>query len=264
MSGAVDRQQMGIFLLRARSLPLGSNVIAAELGRNCVVGRSMNQPLPRLPNRDPHGISFAVMVGNAYRRSSQKLNNGVIAEMKLISSLQIYNSGQRNHPRDTGLMCSEAKSKLAASRMPHHDNLVAIDVVLARILHKKIVGCANVGERRGPRAAFIPDAAVFEVRRHKSLRCERRAQVPGMIEIVASPPISTVNVDDEGRWACAFVFRRTQIEKLIRIGPVADSRVGRRWGESENVVGHVFRYSNSLLSESYHRQRCQRSPTIRK
>ena len=123
MTGAGNFEQVRVFLLLARAPLFGANVVAAEGGGNYVIGGAVNQPLAGLGNRKHHGVGFAVVVGDLGGRAPKKLDDGVVAEVKLICALQVNHSGERDDASQAGLVSSEAEGELASGRMAHaHDS----------------------------------------------------------------------------------------------------------------------------------------------
>jgi hypothetical protein len=64
-------------------------------------------------------------------------------------------------------------------------------------LDEKLICGADIGEGARPRAAFISDASIFEVRGSHPLRGESGAKMSRMIETVFGSPESAMDVDDE-------------------------------------------------------------------
>src|ERR1700757_3294914 len=102
------------------------------------------------------------MLGNLSGRTVQEFGDSVVAQMKLISVLQIDYSCQRNDPLYTRLVRRQAERKLASSRVSHHHDSFAIKMFRVCMLRQKLVGRANVGKRSGPASARVADAPVFQ------------------------------------------------------------------------------------------------------
>jgi len=132
--GGGNLQEMDVFFIVAGALLLACNIVAAEGNWNNVVGRAVDEPLLTVGNRKSRGISFAVVVGNLGRRPVQKFDDGVIAEMELISALQVDYSGKRNDPREAWLVGCEAKCKLTSRGVSHDHELLGIETVLDGVL----------------------------------------------------------------------------------------------------------------------------------
>ena len=140
------------------------------------------------------------MVGYLSGRAAQKLDHGVVAEVELVGALQVNDPGQRDDMGDAGLVSGEAERELASGRVPHHDDSGCIQVMPLGILQKKLIGRTDVGKRSGPRPTFVAHAPEFEIGCSQSLRSQRCAEVPGVIEIVFRPPVTSVDIDDQWIW----------------------------------------------------------------
>src|ERR1700758_5539457 len=112
------------------------------------------------------------MLGNLSGPTVQEFGDSVVAQMKLISVLQIDYSRQRNDPLYTRLVRRQAERELASGRVSHNHDSFPITPIFSpiiflarRMLHQKLVGRANIGERSGPASAGVADAPVFQVRR---------------------------------------------------------------------------------------------------
>ena len=99
-----------------------------------------------------------------------------------------------------GLVSGQAERELASGRVPHHDDSGCIQVMPLGILQKKLIGRTDVGKRSGPRPTFVAHAPEFEIGCSQSLRSQRCAEVPGVIEIVFRPPVTSVDIDDQWIW----------------------------------------------------------------
>jgi len=62
----------------------------------------MDKPLHGGGNFELHGISFAVVLGNAAGLAAEKLYDRVVAEMKFPGLLQIHYARERDHALDGG------------------------------------------------------------------------------------------------------------------------------------------------------------------
>jgi len=241
MPGPRNLERAHIFLLFAGTLLFSGGVIAAEIRRNDLIRGAVNQPLSSLRDRKLHGIGFAVMVGDLARRSSKKLDHSVVAEMKLVGALQVNHSGERNSPGQARLMSREAKRKLPASRVTHHDDPFCVQVMGCGALHKKMIGGTDIGKRARPCPAFIAHAAVFEVGRGQTFCGESAAEVTGVIEVVFGAPEAPVDVDDE--WIRRLAFsggrRQTQIKELVQIRAIRNARISGWCWQRKNVVRHA-------------------------
>ena len=74
----------------------------------------MNQPLPGCGDRKLHRIGFAVMVRNLAARAMQKLDHGIMTEVKFVRALQVDHSGDRNDAADTRFVSCEAERELTS------------------------------------------------------------------------------------------------------------------------------------------------------
>src|ERR1700757_1770607 len=101
------------------------------------------------------------MLWNLSRRTVQEFGDSVVAQMKLISVLQIDYSRQRNDPLYPRLVRRQAEGELASGRVSHNHDSFPINLFAGRMLHQKLVGRANIGERSGPASARVADAPVF-------------------------------------------------------------------------------------------------------
>src|ERR1035441_7974536 len=92
-------------------------------GWNDVIGGAVNQPLAGGGDRELHGGGFAVVVGNLAGRAAEKLDDGVVAEVELVSALQVDNPSERDDASQTGLMSGEAEGELTSGGVAdHHDS----------------------------------------------------------------------------------------------------------------------------------------------
>ena len=94
VAGSGDFQEVHVFAIFPGALFLGRDVVAAKGGGNYVIVDAVDKPLTALRNRKLHGISFAIVVGDLGGSPAQEFDDGVVAEMELIGTLQIYDSGQ--------------------------------------------------------------------------------------------------------------------------------------------------------------------------
>ena len=100
-------------------------IVTAESRWDHVVASAVDEPLRRRISDDKfHGIGCAVMQRHFAGRASQKLGHGVVAEMQLPGLLQIQNAGQRNYLLYRGILRRQAKRKLSAGGVAHHDDFV--------------------------------------------------------------------------------------------------------------------------------------------
>jgi hypothetical protein len=238
--GSGDFQQVCVFISVSCLLRFGGNVVAAELSRNGIVGRTMNQPLASMENRQLQRIGFTVMVGDLRWSAPEKFHHSVIAQMELIGPLQVDKPAQRDHPAHAWLMRRQAERELASGGVSHNDDLAGIEMVCGRALQKEMIGRPDILERTRPGSAFIAYAAVFEIRRRVAIGSQRRTEVSGMLQAVSGPPKPSVDVDDQGRESRMLSFRRQpQVKKLVWIGSVRDSVVRWRRFPREDVFGHA-------------------------
>src|ERR1700692_1324968 len=123
--------------------------------------------------------------------------------------------------------------------MSHHDQPVEVQMESGMLLLNKAVGRADVLKRTGPSAAGIAHSPVFDVERRDARGPQRFSQVSGVREVVLCSPKTAVDVQqNEVRSLRA---RETHFKKLIRVGTIGYTRIGRRLRLSENVFsGHRF------------------------
>ncbi len=179
------------------------------------------------------------MVGHFLGCATEEFGNCVVAEVKLISTSQVDDSGERNDASDAGFVCGETKRELASGGVSHHQKLMGIEVALAGALQEEVVGVANVGEGVGPGSAFIANPAILKVGGGGAFAGERGTEVGGVVEVVLRTPEASVNIDD-----CRMRplrLGKTKVSELIRIGAVGDTGIRGRRSESENVVGGHLR-----------------------
>ena len=121
---AENFEQAGVFFIFVApfALPFGGDIVAAKGRWDGVIGRAVNQPLARVRDREFHRIGFAVVLGYLCRRAVEKLDDRVVAEVKLISALQVNGSGERDDPSNARFVGGEAERELPTSGMAHHDN----------------------------------------------------------------------------------------------------------------------------------------------
>jgi hypothetical protein len=74
---------------------------------------------------------------------------------------------------------------------------LGVNLVRLRVLDQKLICGADIGEGARPRAAFISDASIFEVRASHPLRGESGAKMSGMVEIVFGSPESAMDINQE-------------------------------------------------------------------
>ena len=232
-SGDVD--QVHIFHLQA--LLFGCDIIAAEGRRNRVVGLSVNQPLLRL-DWELHGIGFAVTVRNFARGPVKKFDDRVVAQVKLISSLQVNDSRQRYHCVQCEFVSCKTQCELPSRRMSHDDRWARIDTVPVCVPEQEMIAGANISKRSGPAAAFVPDAPVFQICCCNPFYLQSSAEMSGMSKIVFSAPEAAVNKNHKRYRIVVFCRRKAQVQELVGIGSVRDALVRRGRRQVQNVVRH--------------------------
>jgi hypothetical protein len=57
------------------------------------------------------------VVWDLARYAAEKLDDGVVAEMKIVCALQVYHASERDDAEDSGFVSGEAQGKLASSRV---------------------------------------------------------------------------------------------------------------------------------------------------
>src|SRR5215471_10226468 len=177
------------------------------------------------------------MIPNLARCATKELDNRILAEVKLIRALEIDDSGKRDHGSNPGFAGSQAERQLASCRVPHDGEFRILKVVLARILHKKLIGRADVRECARPCATLVANAAIFEIGGCESFAGEGRAQMSGVVEIVPGPPEAAMNVDQQcGR--LGFTAGQSEIDELVWVRAVAQPQIGWRRLPREDVFSH--------------------------
>ena len=83
------------------------------------------------------------------------------------------------------------------------------------MLYEELVSGADVRECAWPRAAVVPDSAVFEIGRCQSFGRERGAEMSRMIEVIFRPPVASVDVYNERGRLAALLGGQSQIDKLV-------------------------------------------------
>jgi len=161
MVGSGNLDQMHIFFFSARAFNLGSHVVSAEDRRNGIVCAAMNQVLASMREGKMHRIGLPIVIRNFHRSSAKKLDDGVMAEMKLIRALQVYDSRQRDRTFESGLVGCQAERQLASCRVSHYDDALRVEVMLRRILYEELIRRAQIGECSWPSTALIPHPPVL-------------------------------------------------------------------------------------------------------
>jgi len=100
-------------LLTSRVLVFRRDVITAEGWRDCVIGETVNQPLTCVRNGELHGIGFAIVVRHFRGSTAEIFDHRVVAEMKIISPLEVNDSCKRNDTCHARFMSGQAKRELS-------------------------------------------------------------------------------------------------------------------------------------------------------
>lgn len=242
--------QVHVFARSRRVLLLGRHIVPAEGRWDDVICRTVDEPLPCMGQRKLHGIRFVIMVGYFRGGAAQKLDHGVVAQMKLESALQVDDTRQRHDARYVPLVRRQAERKLGTGRVSHRDNPGGIEMVFCSVLYEKLIGRSDVGKRSGPGSAFIAHPAIFQIGGRHPAGCECRTKMSGMIEVVLGAPEAAVNIDHERVGPVGLILgrRQTQIEKLVGIGAVRETGIRRRWRQVQNVFRHLRFFPESLYS----------------
>ena len=198
MTGTRNLKKVNILFPFSISFLFGGNIVAAESQRDRIVLGAVNQPLSGVRNGKLHRVRFPVMVPDFAGRASEKLNHRVVAEMQRVGPLQVNYPGPRDDAADGGLMRGKAQCELTARGMSEHDAAGCVQLVLLRVLQKKVVGRTDVGKSAGPCSTVIANAAILKVGGGETFRGQSCAKVPGMIEAVFSAPEAPMNVYDDG------------------------------------------------------------------
>src|SRR6202051_2672728 len=123
--------------------------------------------------------------------------------------------------------------------MSHHDQPVEVQMESGMLLLNKPVGRPDVLKRTGPSTTGIAHSPVFDVERRDARGTQRFAQVSGVREVVLRSPKTAVDIQQNG--VRSLRARQTHFKKLIRVGAIGYSRIGRRLRVAENVFGgHGF------------------------
>src|SRR5216684_1468318 len=139
-----------IFSIFPGALLLGGDVVAAEGGRDDFVVVAVDEPLAAVRNRELHGIGFAVVVGNFRRSAVEEFDDRIVAEVELVGTLQVEDSGEGNDPSQARFVRGEAKSQLTSCGVSDDDKLLRVETMFPAVLSQKLVGAANVGKSVGP------------------------------------------------------------------------------------------------------------------
>src|SRR5215469_4917712 len=76
VAGSWDLDQVYVFSCHPRSLLFQAHVIPAERRRDVLISRTVNQPLPRAPDRQLHGVGLAIVIRYFRGCTPQKLDHG--------------------------------------------------------------------------------------------------------------------------------------------------------------------------------------------
>ena len=201
MADRRDFQEVDIFSIFAGALLLGSDVVAAEAGGDYVVAGPVDEPLAALRDRKFGGIGFAVVIGDFGGRPAKEFDDGIVAEVELVSTLQVDDSGEGYDPSQARFVRGKAKSQLTSCGVSDDDKLLRVETMFTAVLSQKLVGAANVGKSVGPASTFIPDAAIFHVCGRQAFGRESGAQMAGVIQVVPGAPEAPVDIDDCRVWA---------------------------------------------------------------
>src|SRR5580700_187952 len=198
-------------------------------------------------DRELHGIGFAVMLCHLAGLASEKLDDCVVTEVLFPRLLQIQYARERDHTLERGFVGGEAEGELSAGGVAHHRDFGRVEVVSFCNLRDVTISVANVFEGAGPASAAIADAAVLDVPGGNSFRGQRGAEVSAVGQVVLDAPVASVNGHRHRERALG--FRKANICKLIGIGAVGESGIGRGWREVENIFrGHWFGRLSSFTS----------------
>lgn len=184
-----------------------------------------------LPGRDVSfgGRRFVVAIGNLGWRAAEKTGNSVIAQVQLPCAMQVKYSGQRKHPSDRRLMCSQAECKLSARRVSGNAEVFAIELrklVFRFLAVKEMVCAAKIMECSRPSAALVANAPVFDIQGRNAGLLQSVAEMPCVREIVFRAPVAAVNEKHE--LIRAFASRDTYVDELIGIIAVRNAQIGIR------------------------------------
>ncbi len=105
VAGGWNLKQVKVFFFFAGALLFGGEVIPTENGGNYVIFVAMDQPLTGFGDRKPHGVCFAVMVGDFLWSAAEEFDNCVVTEVKLISTFKVDDSSERDDANHAGFVC---------------------------------------------------------------------------------------------------------------------------------------------------------------
>jgi hypothetical protein len=239
--------QSHILLLRI----LKFNVLTTELWRNHVVAGAVHKNLAR-PDRQLHRVGLTIVLHNFGRLATEKLDNSIRAQMKIEGALEIDHSSERDRASDRWFMRGEAKRQLSSGGVAHHNNPFWVELIVACDLRKKTAAIDNVFERRGPSAAGISDAAVFDIPGGASSLRECRTQMAGVKEVVLSPPISAVDVHHHGNGHFLSFCWKPKVAELVRVRTVSKAIIGRGRAQGEDVFRHSLSSNPPYFADFWH------------
>jgi len=105
MAGGSNLKQVEVFFFLAGARLFGGDIISTENGGNDVIFVAMDQPLTGSGDRKPHGIRFAIMVGDFFGGAAEEFDNRVVTEVKLISTFEVDDSSERDDASHAGFVC---------------------------------------------------------------------------------------------------------------------------------------------------------------
>src|SRR5207248_7135595 len=195
---------------------------------------SMNQLLLESRHNYLCRRGLMVMFRNLLRRSPKEFHHGIVAQMQIKSPVQVHDPGQCNRSAHGRLVCAQAKSQFATSRMSHDQKSIVVQIALFRDLAQKSKSGSHVFESARPASAGISYAPILQVPRCHARLGQGDTQMSGVSEVILRPPKSAV--DHHHRWIRWPVLWNPQITELVNICAVAQAKIGRRRCVSENVL----------------------------
>jgi hypothetical protein len=129
VAGGRDFQEGYIFFIFPGALLLGSDVVAAEAGGDYVVAGPVDEPLAALRDRKFRGIGFAVVIGDFGGRPAKEFDDGIVAEVELVGTLQVDNSGERNDAGHARFVGGQTEGKLTSCGVSDDDKLLRVETM---------------------------------------------------------------------------------------------------------------------------------------
>jgi hypothetical protein len=176
-----------------------------------------------------------IAIRNVGGRAAKKIGHNAVAELQVVGPAQIGDRCERNHAakRDR-FLSGKPQNKVAARGVPGCGDALQIKPMLSRDPGKVRGSRSNVVKRPGPSAARISDAPVFKAPGRNAIIGQRRAEMPGMLQIVTRPPIAAMNHND-GRMRTPS-RRQSQLAELEFVWAISNTNPGRGRRKIENAL----------------------------